>query len=117
MQFSAAGGYVEMTSSGPATPDLVKQMYQQAAQLAKIHGVQKILVNVRHIHLTYDVDALYAVVDYLANIMGDFKIARLINLDEFKQDLIEDLAKEKRLHLRNFEHRDDAVNWLNTATD
>lgn len=112
VSYSAPEPYVYLCASGSATPDDIKKMYSQAARLAEQHDIQSLLLDARKLKLPYDTEQIYEVVEHLAHLFASYKIARLIALDEFKQDLIEDMAEQKSLNLRNFESKTTAIDWL-----
>ncbi|MDN4501201.1 hypothetical protein QX776_02225 [Alteromonadaceae bacterium BrNp21-10] len=113
--YMSPNNYVDIYFAGSASPEKIKQVYQQAAKLASEHNVTNVLFDARNISLPYDVEKLYKVVEFIAQHVGHLRIARIASLNDFKQDLIEDIAIEKNLALRNFESKTLALKWLSTA--
>lgn len=111
-QYDEAQGLVQAVFRGKALPEDVVAAYQSIEEVANRHQCDKLLVDVRQLDLDYDGAAIMAIMHSLKRMLSQFRIARVVNMAQYKQDLIEGIAASAGYRLKNFSDEQDARTWL-----
>ncbi|MDF2177849.1 hypothetical protein P2G88_06260 [Aliiglaciecola sp. CAU 1673] len=111
-KYNAAQEYVHAVFKGLARPEDIVSAYHSLQELADQHHCNKLLVDGTGLELDYDSAALMAVMHSLKRLFSKFRIARVVKLSQYKQDLIEGIATSAGHHLKNFAHEKEAIDWL-----
>lgn len=104
--------YVKVLPSGAAGSKDILSMYQDICTLAESKKSDKLLLDMTAIELTYPMTELLPLMKNLEDLLARFKIARICNVFEFRQDLIENISAKANLELRNFADETAALAWL-----
>lgn len=104
--------YIKVQPSGSAGVKEILFMYQDACDLAESSKANKLLLDMTAIELSYPLTELLPLMKRLEDMLADFKVARICNVFEFRQDLIENISAKANLQLRNFGEEAEALTWL-----
>lgn len=107
-----ADQYVKVLPTGPAGVQDILYMYQEVCDLAKSNKADKLLLDTTAMELDYPMTELLPLMKRLETILVNFKVARVCNVFEFRQDLIENISAKANLKLRNFSEEAEALDWL-----
>lgn len=104
--------YVKVLPSGAAGSQDILAMYQDICDLADSNKSDKLLLDMTTIELAYPMTELLPLMKRLEELLASFKVARICNVFEFRQDLIENISVKANLELRNFADETSALAWL-----
>lgn len=107
-----ADQYVRVQPSGAAGVKDILSMYQDVCDLAISKKSDKLLLDTTAMKLDYPMTELLPLMKKLEQLLVDFKVARVCNVFEFRQDLIENISAKANLDLRNFADESEALVWL-----
>ena len=91
---------------------IILVMYRDICDLAESHRANKLLFDMTEIQLDYPMTELLPLMKKLEAVLANFKVARICNVFEFRQDLIENISAKANLQLRNFPDETEALTWL-----
>lgn len=86
--------------------------YFEAIDTAKTERVEKILIDMRDLHMAYESFDMLNVMHILEKRLTSFKVARLVNNQFGKNAFLQEIASNKKLLLRNFRCENEANTWL-----
>ncbi|MEW6992541.1 hypothetical protein AADZ91_17890 [Colwelliaceae bacterium 6441] len=111
--------YFHVQVTGDATPEAIIKMYNDLTLFGKAHNIANILVNISSVLLTYSSSEILKSMQKLQPILFGFKIARVVCMSNFKNDLIEAISEDKLMNVKNFDNNEMALDWLirNPSTD
>lgn len=104
--------YVKVLPSGPAGVNDILYMYQDICDQAKTSQANKLLFDMTAMELDYPMTELLPLMKKLEGLLSNFKVARICNVFEFRQDLIENISAKANIQLRNFGDESEALTWL-----
>lgn len=104
--------YVKVEPSGAANANEILFMYQDVCDQAASNQANMLLLDMTAIELSYPLTELLPLMKKLENVLADFKVARICNVFDFRQDLIENISAKANLQLRNFGEESEALTWL-----
>lgn len=104
--------YVKVQPSGAAGVKDILFMYQDVCDLAESSKANRLLLDMTAIELSYPLTDLLPLMKRLEQVLAGFKVARICNVFEFRQDLIENISAKANLQLRNFGEESEALTWL-----
>lgn len=110
-----AEGYLAVDLIGDAGTNEIVFMYQDVCDVAQSNEFDKILVNAKKLNLDFSMTEFVPLMKQLSPLLSQFKIARLCNVFEFRQDLIENVSLKENIALKNFKEESEAVIWLTHA--
>lgn len=105
-------GHLQVSLSGVAGVRDILSMYDDVCLRAKEQQIDKILVDVTGCKLDYPMTQFVPLMKQLARILAPFRVARVCNVFEFRQDLIENISNKSSVMLKNFTCEQQAINWL-----
>ncbi|MFC0118589.1 hypothetical protein [Pseudoalteromonas xiamenensis] len=101
-------------ATGHGKAEEVKQMFDVLTLIAKENNLTKLLINVEELTLDYSSEKMIDILYHIEQQHLDISIARIINQNEFKNDLIELFAEKHNLKIKNFTCEAPAIEWLNS---
>lgn len=101
-----------LTLTGNASAIDMLNTYFEAIDFAKHEGANKILIDMRDLYMDYESFDMLNVMNILEKRLTPFKVARLINKQFHKNMVLEEIALNKNLLLKNFESENEANMWL-----
>lgn len=99
---------------GHATAIDMLNSYYEAISIAKSEGAEKILLDMRDLYMAYESFDMLNIMNILEKKLTTFKVARLVNKQYQKNLVIQEIAFNKNMLLRNFESEIEATHWLNS---
>ena len=99
---------------GHATAIDMLNSYYEAISLAKSEGAEKILLDMRDLYMAYESFDMLNIMNILEKKLTTFKVPRLVNKQYQKNLVIQEIAFNKNMLLRNFESEIEATHWLNS---
>ncbi|NVK24658.1 MAG: hypothetical protein HWE10_07005 [Gammaproteobacteria bacterium] len=109
--------FVSVIAKGIANPKQVEDMYKEIIAEAKSYSSDKIMLDAAQISLEYPLTELVPLMNRLKTIIDGFKVARICNKYEHRQDLIEGLGNKQKLSIKNFGDTKEALSWLQSERD
>lgn len=107
--------YTLVKLRGNASSQDIVDAYTNIVNYANKRDCKKLLVDVTELEFAYSASELVTVVERIQPLLHDFKIARLIGLDGYFNNLLLQKAHRKNLTTENFECFKEAKMWLNAA--
>ena len=105
---------IKVTGKGNINNEDARLMFREALLLLSGKGFKRLLVDSQDVILRLSPMEIFQFVDRLAaefNLEG-IRIARVIKLDSFSHELVEQVAERQGVQIRNFEDATQAVSWL-----
>ena len=87
-------------------------LYQVFTFIGNTHKITRLLLDFCQSDLAYSSASVVDVSHRLADLIKDFKVARVINSGDYRQTMIEQVFSQLDVQLRNFEDRDAGIIWL-----
>lgn len=103
---------LSVTLTGHASAIDMLNSYYEAIDLAKSEGAIKILIDMRNLYMGYESFEMLNVMTILEKKLTPFKVARLVNRQYQKNLVLQQIALNKKMLLRNFECENEANAWL-----
>ena len=103
---------VKVTAKGSADVKQMENMYQDVLQQAKSFSCDNILFDASAIVANYPLTEFLPLMHRLKAHLQGYKLARLCDIYEHRQDLIESVGNKENLTIKNFDVEDDATTWL-----
>ena len=104
--------YLKLSAHGSAGKSEILTMYQEACSAALNNSCFKLVVDVKNLTLDFPMTEFVPIMNQLTGMLANFKVARLCNVFEFRQDLIENVSGKSNLNLKNFSEHEEALAWL-----
>ncbi|NMP33278.1 hypothetical protein HII17_17125 [Thalassotalea sp. M1531] len=104
--------HIDIKLTGTASARQIKAFYQDTFNVADEKQVNKLLVDTSRLILDYDSLEILQVMKSLKENLSRFKVARVVPSIGHKQLLIQQIAENKQLDVRNFADKQTATNWL-----
>lgn len=104
--------YLTLSAQGSAGKKEILSMYQEACELGLKQNCFNLMVDVKQVTLDFPMTDFVPIMNELTDMLATFKIARLCNTFEFRQDLIENVSGKANLNLKNFSEDEEALAWL-----
>lgn len=104
--------YLKLSAQGSAGKNEILTMYKEACAIALNNSCFKLLVDVQNVTLDFPMTEFVPIMNQLTGMLANFKVARLCNVFEFRQDLIENVSGKSNLNLKNFSEDKEALAWL-----
>ena len=105
---------VKVTANGFADVQQMENMYQDVLAQAKTLACDNILFDASAMVANYPLTEFLPLMHRLKEHLQGFKLARLCNIYEHRQDLIESVGTKQNLTIKNFDIEDEATSWLLT---
>lgn len=106
--------YVKISANGSAGKNEILAMYRDVCAVAIDNGCKRLFVDATQITLDFPMTEFVPIMKELTGMLASFKVARLCNVFEFRQDLIENVSGKSNLELKNFTTNEEALAWLLT---
>lgn len=104
--------YIKVSAQGSAGMNEIIFMYQDLCSVAAENGYNKLFIDVTDLVLDFPMTDFVPLMNQLTELLADYKVARLCNVFEFRQDLIENVSGKANLDLKNFTEQSEALAWL-----
>ncbi|MDU0112445.1 hypothetical protein RT723_05400 [Psychrosphaera aquimarina] len=104
--------YLYVNVEGDADDKQIENMYLDIKNQAQQNQYNNILINVNQITLNYTMEKFLPLMQRIMPHLAGFNIARLCSLDDYKQDLIQNVCLSSNVNMKNFTNQTDAENWL-----
>lgn len=104
--------YLSITVEGIADDIHIENMYADIKNIALQNQYKNILVNANNVTLDFPMERFLPLMNRLLPQLVRFNIARLCSLDDYKQDLIQNVCLSSNVNMKNFTNQTDAENWL-----
>jgi len=104
--------YIVLTAKGAASAEQIEQMYEAAFGFAESKRLFRVLVDLVAIDFAYPMAHFLPLMQRLSPYLSRFKTARLIGEDSFRHDLVETVSHKSCFALKNFDDKQQAVEWL-----
>lgn len=108
----AARGYIQLTITGNAKVQDIEHMYEELMSYAGHDESKKILIDARHCILDYSMNEFIPLMKRLEQYLRQLRIARWVDVELFRNEIIETHAKNSDLQLKNFPCQEAALDWL-----
>lgn len=105
-------GYVTIHAQGEAQVADIESMYQEVYQFSQTQQINKVLFQALDVQLNYPMDQFLPLMERLSNYLEVLQVARIVDVDGFRQDLIEVVSEKLDYQLKNFSCPDEAEQWL-----
>ncbi|AWL11156.1 hypothetical protein HMF8227_00660 [Saliniradius amylolyticus] len=112
-QIDEENAVLMIVASGDASPEQVIAMYDDVGQQLASLQLEKVLLNATALQLNYSPDKVLEITGKLAELFKQVSLARVINLSDFRNDLIETFAARNQLRIKSFTEPEEAIAWLN----
>lgn len=106
---------VKVTAKGLADVTQMENMYQDVLSQAKGYACENILLDASAMVSNYPLTEFLPLMHRLKSHLQGIKLARLCDVYEHRQDLIESVGTKENLTIKNFSMEDDAKTWLLNA--
>lgn len=106
------GDYLHFTIEGEAEIEHIENLYDAILMHAKQRKNFNVLVDATNAEYVYPLEKFVPMVNRLAEKLKHLRIARLCQVDDFRQDLIEAMSIKQNINLRNFPDQMQALRWL-----
>ena len=103
---------IKVTAKGLADVTQMENMYQDVLSQAKDNSCENILFDATAMVSNYPLTEFLPLVNRLKPRLTGFKLARLCDIYEHRQDLIETVGNKENLTIKNFAAEAEATNWL-----
>ena len=107
-----ADDYIRVSLSGVAGVKEIIFMYQDVCDVAGENQFNKLLIDATDVKMEFAMTEFVPMMKKLSVLLADFKVARLCNVFEFRQDLIESVSVKSNIVLKNFTAESEAIDWL-----
>ena len=107
-----AEGYIKVELQGNAGTNEIVFMYQDVCDVAESNQFNRLLIDATGVTLDFPMTEFVPLMKKLSFMLEGFKVARLCNVFEFRQDLIENVSAKAEVILKNFTEEAEAIDWL-----
>lgn len=94
-----------------------EQMYSEAFGLLRELGFCRILLDNRAVELSEPLHSIMKLIKCLDSkkMFDQIKVARVVRLDSYRQEFVEQVAGLNSIELKNFDSKDKAILWLKAS--
>lgn len=103
---------LKVVAKGFGKPDDVLAMYEDIRQHIKQDNLSNLLLDVKSLTLSYSGSDVVRVLHSLETTLRALNVARIVDLSDYKSDLIELFASDHNISLKSFISEQDALAWL-----
>ncbi|WP_448212145.1 hypothetical protein [Colwellia sp. MEBiC06753] len=97
---------------GDTYPDDIIRLYTELTEFANQQDTRLLLVDFRQTSMDFETVTILELVKRVGKITQGFKVARMIPLQDFRQDIVEMCAEKHTIPIQNFIDVNEAKAWL-----
>lgn len=104
--------YLKVNVTGIAQTNDIKNLYREIFNIVENNGINKVLLDCVQLELDYDSSEVLRIMKAVQQQLSRLKLARIVSNRSHKQMLIQQIADDRELTMKNFNCFGTALSWL-----